>query len=134
MCALSYSVRLFVTPQVIVHQAPLSMEFSLQEHWSGLPFPLSGIPNPGIKPKSPASPAMVGRFFTSEPPGKPWSQRVLVKSWLCHSWICIKIIMPTEKVCVKIKGKMGEQWPLGWSAASELNVCFVPFCIFSFSF
>jgi len=45
------------------------MEFSRQEYWSGLPFPPMGdLPNSGIEP---ASPALVGRFFTTEPPGKP---------------------------------------------------------------
>jgi len=45
------------------------MEFSRQEDWSGLPIPSPGqLPNPGIKP---ASPALAGRFFTIEPPGKP---------------------------------------------------------------
>ena len=49
--------------------APLSMGFSRQEHWSGLPFPSPGdLPDPGIQPVSPAS---VGRFFTAEPPGNP---------------------------------------------------------------
>ena len=47
-------------------QAPLSMEFSSQEYWSGLPFPFPGhLPNPGIEP---TSPAMAGGFFTTEPP------------------------------------------------------------------
>ena len=42
----------------LAHQAPLSMGFSMQEYWSGLPFPSpGGIPDPGIKPVSPASPA-----------------------------------------------------------------------------
>ena len=46
----------------------LSMEFSRQEYWSGLPFPPSGtLPNPSIKP---ASPALAGGFFTMEPPEK----------------------------------------------------------------
>ena len=50
------------------HQAPLSMGFSEQEYWSGLPFPPPGdLPHPGIKP---TSPALRGRFFTTEPPGK----------------------------------------------------------------
>ena len=50
-------------------QAPLSMEFSRQESWSGSLFPPPGdIPDPGIKP---ASHALAGRFFTTEPPGKP---------------------------------------------------------------
>ena len=53
-------------------QAPLSSEFSSQEYWSGLPFPLAGnLPNLGIEPMSPVSPALAGGFFTSEPPGKP---------------------------------------------------------------
>ena len=49
------------------HQAPLSLGFSRQEHWSGLPFPTPGyLPDPGIK-----SPALAGRLFTTDPPGKP---------------------------------------------------------------
>ena len=44
----------------------LSMEFSRQEHWSGLPCPLPGdLPDPGIEPASFMSPALAGRFFTS---------------------------------------------------------------------
>ena len=52
----------------IAHQAPLSMGFSRQEYWSGLPFPSPGdLPDPGIKPESPA---LLADFFT-EPPMKP---------------------------------------------------------------
>ena len=60
MCAQSLSrVRLFVTPWTVVHQAPLSMAFSRQDYGSGLTFPPPGdFPNPGIKPESPASPAL----------------------------------------------------------------------------
>ena len=47
-------VQLFVTPWTIADQAPLSMEFSRQEYWSGLPFPSpTDLPNPGIKSGSP---------------------------------------------------------------------------------
>ena len=57
-------------PWAITHQAPLSMEFSKQEYWNGLPFPTSGhLPDPGIKPMSPASPALAGRLFTTGPEG-----------------------------------------------------------------
>ena len=50
-------------------QAPLSMKFSRQEYWSGLPFPPSGdLPDPGIKP---GSPALQTDSLPSEPPGKP---------------------------------------------------------------
>ena len=48
-------VRLFVTPWTVAPQAPPSMGFSRQEHWSGLPFPSPGdLPHPGIEPRSPA--------------------------------------------------------------------------------
>ena len=64
-CVLS-RVRLFVIPWNVARQAPLSMEFSRQEHWIGLPFPLPGdLPNPGIEPMSPVSPLLADRFFTS---------------------------------------------------------------------
>ena len=53
----------------VAHQAPLSMGFSRQENWSGLPFPSPGdLPDPGIEP---VSPALAGGFFTTETPGKP---------------------------------------------------------------
>ena len=48
-------VRLFVTPWTAAYQAPPPMGFSRQEYWSGLPFPSPGdLPDPGIKPGSPA--------------------------------------------------------------------------------
>ena len=47
------------------------MDFSRQEYWSGLPFPLPGHhPDPGIELTSPTSPALAGGFFTTKPPGK----------------------------------------------------------------
>ena len=58
-------IQLFVTPWTTASQAPLSMEFSRQEYWSGLPFPPPGdLPDPEIKPASPISPALAGGFFT----------------------------------------------------------------------
>ena len=57
-----------VTPWTVACQAPLSMEFSRQEYWSGLPFPSPGdLPDPGIEPRSPA---LQADALTSEPPGK----------------------------------------------------------------
>ena len=56
---------------IVTSQAPLSMGFSRQEYWSGLPFPSPGIlPAPGIEPASLTPPALTNRFFTTEPPGK----------------------------------------------------------------
>ena len=54
MSSLSH-VLLFVTPRTVSYEAPLSVGFSRQEYWSGLPFPSPGdLPNPGIEPGSPA--------------------------------------------------------------------------------
>ena len=56
----------------IVCQAPLSVELSRQKYWNGLSFPPPGdLPDPGIKPASLTSSALAGRFFATEPPGKP---------------------------------------------------------------
>ena len=52
VCVLSH-VQLFATSWTVAHQAPLSMEFSRQENWSGVPFPSPGeLPSPGIEPLS----------------------------------------------------------------------------------
>ena len=68
-------VRLFATPWTAVGQAPLSMELSRQEYCDVLPFPLPGdLPDLGIEPTSLVSPALTGRFFTIEPPGKTQSK------------------------------------------------------------
>ena len=68
VCSLSH-IWLFATPWTVACQARLSMGFSRQEHWSGLPFPSPGtLPNPGIEP---VSPVLAGGFFTIEPSGKP---------------------------------------------------------------
>ena len=68
LCVLSH-VWLFVTPWTVAHQAPLPMEFSRQEYWSGLPFPSSGyLADSGIEPESPM---LAGGFFTVWATGKP---------------------------------------------------------------
>ena len=60
-CVCAQSCRLFVAPWTVAHQASLSMRFSRQEYWSGLPFSSPGdLPNPGIEPVSLASPALTG--------------------------------------------------------------------------
>ena len=58
-----------MTPWIVACQPPLSMEFSRQEYWSGLPFPSpGGLPNPGIKPDLPA---LQADSLPSEPREKP---------------------------------------------------------------
>ena len=62
-------VQLFVTPWTVAYQALLSMEFSRQEYWSGLPCPSPGnLPNPGIESRSPS---LQADSLPSKPPGKP---------------------------------------------------------------
>ena len=61
-------VQLFATPWTVAQEAPLSVELCRQEYWSWLPFPPPGdLSELGIEP---ASPALAGRFFKAEPPGK----------------------------------------------------------------
>ena len=63
-------------PMYVAHQAPLSMGFLRQEYWSEFPFHSLGyLPDPGIKPNSPA---LAGRCFTTKPWGKPILQDTVV--------------------------------------------------------
>ena len=74
-------VQLFVSPWTRAHQAPLSVEFSRQEYWSGLPFPSPGnLPDPGIKPTSLAPPALQVDSLPSDPPGKSQTSYAFSKS------------------------------------------------------
>ena len=67
-------VWLFATLWTAAHQAPLSMGFSRQQYWSGLPYPPPGnLPNPGIEPESLVSLALAAGFFTSTHLGSPLS-------------------------------------------------------------
>ena len=74
MCAhLLSDVCLFATG-IVARQAPLSMESSRQEYWSGLPFPPPGhLPHPGIEPTSLVSPALAGGFVTTS---ATWAARL----------------------------------------------------------
>ena len=80
ICQSLRCVQFFVTPWTVARQAPLSMEFSRQEYWSGLPCPsLGDLPHPGIKP---GSPALQADSLPSEPPRKPviYNGRKLISS------------------------------------------------------
>ena len=80
-------VQLFSTPWTVACQVPLSTEFSRQ-YYSGLPCPSPGdVPNPGIKPRSPA---LAGEFFTTESPEKPGCykiQKIFIGSFA--SYLCV---------------------------------------------
>ena len=61
-----------MTPWTVARQVPLSLGFPRQEYWGGLPFPSPGVlPDPGIKPQSPVSPALQADSLPAEPLGKP---------------------------------------------------------------
>ena len=65
-------IRLFVSLWTVACQPPLSIGIFRQEHWSELPYPPSGdLPNPGVEPTSPVSPALQVDSLPSEPPEKP---------------------------------------------------------------
>ena len=71
-------VRLFAIPWTVAHQTSLSMGFSRQEYWSGLPFPSPGdLPDPRIEPRSPA---LQADALTSELPGKLSGQQSVLDS------------------------------------------------------
>ena len=66
LCVCAQSCPTLCSPMDCSPLAPLSMEFSRQEYWRGLPFPSSGdLPDPGIEPVSVMSSALVGGFFTT---------------------------------------------------------------------
>ena len=79
-------VQLFATPCAVALQAPLSMGFSRQEHWSRLPFPSpGGLPNQGTEPTSLMSPAFAGGFFYHQHHlGSPlYTHNVCTKEYFC---------------------------------------------------
>ena len=86
VCACVFSrVPLFVTPWTVAHKAPLSMGFFRQEYWRGLPFPSPGdLPKPGIELMSPA---LAGRFFATEPLGRPYKILQLGPTSFLLSWV-----------------------------------------------
>ena len=78
-------VRLFATPWTVAYQAPLSMGFSRQEYWSGVPLPSPGdLPDPGMEPRSPA---LHADALPSEPPG---TSDVSSQLQFCHLFPAIE--------------------------------------------
>ena len=83
---LSCFSRLLATLWTVAHQAPLSMRFSRQEYWSGLPCPPPrDLPKPGIEPVSLTSPALAARFFTTSATWEAPSELELETE--CRSWV-----------------------------------------------
>ena len=75
VCVCTQSCPALAAPWTVAHQSPLSMGFSRQEYWSGLPFSSPGDhPDPGMEHPSLTSPALAGGFFIIVLPGKPRKQ------------------------------------------------------------
>ena len=93
----------FATLWILACQAPLSMGFPKQAYWSGLLLPPpTDLPNPGVEP---ASPALAGRFFTTDPPGKlhngtllrvlPWSKG---SAWISLGVLRLRLHLPLPRL------------------------------------
>ena len=98
MCLLSHvsHVWLFATPWTVAHQAPLSMGFSRQEDWSGLPCPPPrDLPDPGMEPVSLMSPALAGGVFTMSTTWEAFS--VLQKPLLCPKLQTLYLLLTNSK-------------------------------------
>ena len=110
-CILSH-VWLFATLWTVGHQAPLAMEFSRQEYWSGLPFsPLGDLPDPGLEPAAPVSPALAGSFFTTAPLGEPTIQ------WTLAIWSLVPLPF-LNPACVSGRSQFMYYWSLAWRILS----------------
>ena len=101
LCCLAskWCMTLFVTPWTIACQTPLSMGFPKQEYWRRLPFPSPGdLPEPGTKSMSPV---LVGRFFTTELPGKPRTDSTVTQKCTNESGVFISISHGYVTCCKK---------------------------------
>ena len=111
------------TSWTVVSQASLSMEFSRQEYWSGLPFPsLGNLPNPGIEPISPLSPVSLGRIFTSWVTGEDfwintsfWTEAEALILWPpdAKSWLIRKDLDAGKDWRKEVKGTVEDKM-VGW--------------------
>ena len=100
---------LFATPWSVAGQAPLSMEFSRQEHWSGLPCPPPGDPlEPGIEPASLMSLTLAGRFFTTS---ATWAAQQ-APSFQLGQFICIPPNINFRLCCIETPPKNDPTWKL----------------------
>ena len=116
-------VQLFATPWTVAYQAPLSMEFSRQEYWSGLPFPSPrDLLNPGIEPRSPA---LQADSLPSEPASPikcgEWNQSNRTK---CHFVFELSPYSQTlKRVCTRADNThtLVHPWVGRWEEKVEQN-------------
>ena len=105
-------IQLFGTPRTVARQAPLSMGFSRQQHWSELPFPPQrDLPDSGIEPTTPVDPELAGRFLTTEPPGKPgYVYRCAEHIGLIHA--------SHVRLRLHLQARLFRKWPKWWQRSA----------------
>ena len=107
-CSSLSRVWLFSAQWTVAPQAPLSVGFSRQEYWAGLPCPPpGGLPDPGTEPMSVTSPTFSGWFFTIVPLGK---------LWCCYACLLMSRWVP---VCEKLPETYFEMYLKGWYGAEN---------------
>ena len=121
VCVLSHIWLFWNSMDYIAYQAPLSMEFSRQEYWNGLPFPTTGcLPDLGIKSMSVVFPALAGRFFTT---ALPINNLLNIYYWnICYACFIFKKVFYCSLVdllqcCVSFRSIEG---------VNQLYICIYP--------
>ena len=102
-----------MAPWIVAHQAPLSMEFSRQEYWSGLPLPTSrDLPDPGVEPVSLVSPSLAGRFLTTS---ATWVRYIFfIYTLLTQAIYTFKIKQIHSIVKILLKHLSHASWIVTW--------------------
>ena len=118
------NVQCCVILWTVARQAPLSMGFSRQEHWSGLPcLPPRDLPDPGIESRSPA---LQADSLPAELPGKPFSMCVYIYVCVCiHIYVCTYVCVPSHFSCVQLFATprtLAHQAPLSMSMWTHLHL------------
>ena len=120
--ALSAVTPSSVTPWTITHQAPLSVEFSRQEYWSGFPFPSPG----DLSDPRATSPTLAGRFFTTAPLGNPCNEFYSsgIPSFVWHSVksrlpLYLPMCCPTLQLFISMKSLALELEPLSFQSRND---------------
>ena len=106
LCVCAWSCLTLCHPMDCSPLGPLSMGFSRQKYWSGMPFPTPGdLPNPGVEPRSPVPPALAGRSFTTS---AAWEAHVPVCTHTIEYYSSIKknVIMPVAATWMDLGGIM----------------------------
>ena len=120
VCLLSRFSRvwLFATLWTLAHEAPLSLEFSRQEYWSGLPWlPPGDLPVPGIRLESLVSPALAGKFFISSATWETslWHTGPLI---VMYRWV-----LGLKPMCPALQGGFSTTGPPGKSSSGIFKTC-----------